>query len=188
MQRDNEISQLAKSVTNDLDNVKNKLKEALLSAGQLTGIIIVCTCIVVLVMELIKMKKIDSINQWPKQQVTGTIIGSHMETYTRPSSYSLIVFSSTYYTMFYRTRIAFEYTYKGHKYTSYRCTFNESWTTNPAEAKSYIEKYKVGDKVNVIINPDNPEEAYLFNKSYDSYSYLVLPIIIIFGWVVIKST
>lgn len=172
---DSEVKKFAVNV----EKTKKAVIDAFKSFGQYTGLTILAFGFAILFHEIINLSKIREIDYWPIEKSRGKILGNHFETSTRLQNFSLFIANSSIYSNSYRTRISFEYFVDNVRYVSYKCSFNEPWTTNPVEAETYKEKYKPGDIVDIIINPNNPEEAYLFNRHYHTYSYLVLSIVII---------
>lgn len=166
-------------INQDVKNVKTNLKKTILSAGSLIIIIIGTIGIVLIIIELYKINKINSINKWPIIENAGTILDSSLETARYSYSYSVILYSSSYDQTVYRNRIAFSYNVNGKEYISHKISYYEPWNTNPIETKIEDKILKIGSKVDIRVNPNNPYEAYVYNKPYTTYSRLIIGIILI---------
>lgn len=165
-------------LTKNFDQFKSGLANTLLSAGYITGIIVGVIGLVILIIQLNYFYKIRQINRWPVYKDAGTIRDSYLEIASGGTTYSIFVVSSSSYTLYYRTRVAFTYEVNGKKYVSRQLSYYESWNSNPMYAKIESDIYVRGRKVNIRINPKNPSEAYITNKPYNQYLLTLIGIIL----------
>lgn len=166
-------------LTKNLATTKNKIWDVLLSAGYVSGIILMIIGIIKLSIELMQYYKIYSIKSYPILKKSGTIIASYMETKSFRDSYVEYILLEADAIMLYRTRIAFTYTINGKSYISYSYSYHEPWYENPMIPKHEMDMYKVGDKVDIIINPNDENEAYLVNKSNTYFDPTTISIVVI---------
>lgn len=175
-------------LSESLGKIQSDLTKDLLSAGYLTGIIIMIIGLIFLVSELVTVIKIMRIGQWPTIKDGGTILDSYLETTQYSTNYSILVVSENYSSTLYRTRAAFSYKLNGNSYVSNNISFYEPWQSNPVIAKLENDKFKPGTTVDIKVNPRNNSEAYVTNYAYDKYSRIAifLAITLIGLYIVIK--
>lgn len=165
-------------ISKDVKSFSNKLSDALLSAGRVIGLILAIIGFAIIIYQLSIFYKIRRINSWPILPQAGTVTDRFMENTNNNVTYSALVASSTFYELYYRTRVSFEYELGGKKYNSIKLSYYEPWNNNPIIAKDEMDTYKIGDKVDIRVNPKNYNEAYILNKPYESYTSLILGIIL----------
>ena len=165
-------------ITKGINKLQTDVKQDLLAFGFLIGIILTIIGFVLLLIEIYLIVKIQLINHWPVTKNGATIQDSYMENLTVSSTYSLLVTSSTQFTPYYRTTAAFIYHVGNNTYLGQNISYYEPWEPNAIIAKLEKDLYKKGAMVNISINPNDPAEAYIINKSYDRYWRLFFAIVI----------
>lgn len=155
-----------------IEKLKQDIGNDLLSLGFFIGLIILIIGFVMLLLELYMVYKIYSINNWPITQNGGIVVNSYMENSTISSKYNIVLASSTQYIPYYRTSAAFIYKVKDNYYIGTKSSYYEAWNINAIIAKMENDTLQPGKKINIRINPNNPSEAYIYNKPYDRYYYL----------------
>lgn len=153
-------------ITESVSKLKTDLKNDLLSAGYITGIILGIIGFVLLILEVGTFYKIHEISKWPITKNGGIINDSYMETSSGSTTYSIVLISQSRGSLSYRTRASFNYVVNGKTYTSNKISYYEPWNSNPIEAKVQNDDLTKGNLVNVRINPGDPTEAYIYNFSY----------------------
>ena len=172
----NDLQRLAESIR----RVKDGILDLLLSAGFVTGIVLFIIGLVFAIIEIGQFYKVYKIKSWPTFKNAGTIVGSYLETKSEQESYINIVLSNYSAVIYYRARFAFTYTINGVEYISYKYSYHEPWEINPMVPKYDIDFFDVGKSVDIIVNPDNPAEAYLTNKSYNTVDPIAVGSMIMF--------
>ena len=171
-----EVSNISKEVKSFWEN----LGKAFLSAGFIIGMILSILGLVIIIHEFVTSYKIYSINRWPIIPLGGTIIDSYMENASQSITYSIFFISSTNYQISYRTRTSFHYEVNGKKYISTKLSYFEPWNHNPIVARIEFDKYQPGNKGDIIVNPNDPSEAFILNKPYTNYTYVGLGLLLSF--------
>lgn len=151
-----------------------RIADVFISAGYITGLILGIIGLILVLIELNKFYKISQINNWPVLKSGATIIDNHFETYNTSDNLNLVIYNNSSSYNYYRTRFLFKYKINGDDYVGTRYSYYEPWTDNPVIAKSIEQSFKIGSKVNVVINPTKPSEAYIFNHPYDNFNRLVI--------------
>lgn len=165
-------------ITSSISKIESDLTNDLLSAGYITGLIVGIIGFVILLIEINTYYKIHSINKWPIIKNGGTIRDSYMESSSGSTTYSIFVISKSFYNLSYRTRASFTYKINDKIYISNKISYYEPWETNPMYAKIETDLLKKDSKVDIRVNPHNPNEAYIYNKPYDIYITLLIGIIL----------
>ena len=166
-------------ISKDVKSFSRKLAEAFVSAGRVIGIIFIILGLIIVVYQLYMFYRIFEISRWPIIKGGGKIIDSYMESSNNNVTYSVLVASSTFYELFYRTRVSFEYEIDGQKYNSIKLSYYEPWNNNPMLAKNELDQYRPGETVDIIVNPKNYATAYIINKPYRTYQILAIGVIFI---------
>uniref|UniRef100_A0A6C0C8D2 DUF3592 domain-containing protein n=1 Tax=viral metagenome TaxID=1070528 RepID=A0A6C0C8D2_9ZZZZ len=179
-----------KKINESIVRIKNDLLKVLLSAGYITGILMMIVGFVMLLSELGMFYKINEINGWEKQKGIGKIVETYIETKSESDGFSGLIWSNSYRMLLYRVRVAFTYTYNGKEYTSYKFSYHEPWYDNPTIPQYESHVLKPGTIVDVWVNPADPDDAYIANKSYTQYDPIAIDIAIILAgaYIVYNST
>jgi hypothetical protein len=152
---------------------------ALLSIAYIIGIFFILSGIVMLAYEVYDYYNISKVSTWPVFKKGAVITISTVETAGYGYHLNLPFLSDVSAYDLYRTRVAFDYTVNGVKYRSSKLSYYEPWSTDIIFVTIEDEYYQPGTIVDVIVNPDDPSEAYLINKSYGGYVYLLLAIVLL---------
>jgi hypothetical protein len=161
------------------DEFLDNLILALISTAYIVGLFLIFVGIIILVYESNVYYNIQKINNWPVFKESGIVTLSIIETAGNGYHLTLPLFSDISTYEIYRTRIAFEYTVNGVKYQSTKLSYYEPWSSDIIHVNIEDEYYQPGTIVDVIVNPNNPSEAYLVNKKYGGYVYLIGSIVFI---------
>lgn len=167
------MDELSKIISS-LNKTIHEIITALLSAGYIAGIILGIIGLILVIKEFSTFYKIHTIERWPILKQAGTIRNSYVEHTTNNHNYSLLFVSETYYNLYYRNRVSFSYQIAGKNYLSMNASYYEPWDENPMVARIEYDVFKLGSKVDIRVNPDDPSEAYILNKPYNSYTSLVV--------------
>lgn len=167
-----------KKVGDNLRDIKSNFWSLIASAGYITGIILAIIGCVYIFTEIHQIWKVNRIGHWPVIKNAGVILSSNLEDKSGLTNYSAVVISNTVEKNYFRARVAFSYTYNGKTYNSVRVSYLEPWTQNSMVAKLENSFYTVGKVVDVLVNPNDPSEAYLINKPYVDYDNLLIGIIL----------
>ena len=166
-------------ISKDVKSFSSKLGEVFVSAGRVIGIILMILGLIIVAYQLYMFYKIYQINRWPVIKDGGTVVDSYMETSNNNVTYGILVASSTFYELFYRTRVSFDYEIDGKKYHNVKLSFYEPWNNNPMIAKNESDNYQPGKTVDIIVNPKKYAEAYIINKPYHTYAILAIGVVFI---------
>ena len=166
-------------ISEGLSKIQSDVTKDLISVGYIVGIIIGVIGFVFLVTDIITLAKIRQIKNWAIIKNGATIIDSYMENTSSSTTYSILVISETHSNLLYRTRASFAYKIDNKSYLSNKVSYYEPWESNPAIAKVETDKLKKGNKVDVRVNPKNPSEAYIYNKTYNKYMRIMFCILLI---------
>jgi hypothetical protein len=161
-----------------VDVLQKQTKSLASSIGGIVVIFLGILGLVYMITELYTLWKIHEISKWPIIHEGGQIINVVAETSTETSNYSLILLGKSQTEYFYRTRASFIYMVGNTHYISNRITYDESWSNNPAIPDLERTILKPGARVDIRVNPKNPQEAYIFNKPYQSYGTLIISIVL----------
>lgn len=167
------------TVQRTLGKIRSDLSTDLITAGYSFAIILGIVGVVLSILEIHIFYKIRSIHSWPVLKGYGTILGTEIEATSTSNSYSIFVVSRTTTSLLYRNRVAFSYVIGNTRYVSNRASYYEPWENNPMISKLENDLFKVGSKVDIMINPKKPAEAYLLNKKYHSYSLLAVGLLLV---------
>jgi hypothetical protein len=159
-----------------VDVLQKQTKSLAESIGGIVVIFLGIIGLVYMITELYTVYKIHQIATWPIIHEGGQIVNVVAETSTETNTYSLILLGRSQTQYFYRTRASFVYRVGNTNYISNRISYDESWSDNPAIPDLEKSILKPGAKVDIRINPKNPNEAYIFNKPYQSYGTLFVSI------------
>ena len=165
-------------ISGKITKLQSDLTKDLLAFGYVVGIILAIIGLTMLMIEISTIRKINQIKRWPILRRAGTIRDSYMETITGATTYSIVIVSEAYYNLNYRTSASFTYRINGKTYISNKISYYEPWQNNPIIAKVENDILTKGSTVDIRVNPNDPSEAYIFNKPYDSYFKLILAIIL----------
>lgn len=165
-------------VTHGLSKLQSDIINDLISIGYLAGLIIGIFGFVLFLIELGVIYKIRSIDRWPVYPKSAVIYDSYMQNTYNTTTYSIVVMSTALNNVYYRTRASFIYKVNGQTYIGNRMSYNEPWESNPIIAKSENDLLSRGAKVDIMINPNDPQEAYIYNKPYDSHWKLLVGFIL----------
>jgi hypothetical protein len=149
-----------------IEKTKNEILKVLLSAGYLTGIVLIVIGLVLIFIEISTFYKIYEIDSWPILKGAGTIIETYIESKSDIDGYGGFILSNYTKALLYRTRIAFSYVVNGVQSISYKYSYHEPWYANPTITAHETDVLTKGSTVDVIINPTNPQEAYIANRKY----------------------
>lgn len=174
-----------KKINESITRVTNDLLKVLLSAEYITGLLLMVVGFVLLLSELGMFYKINEINGWEKHKDIGKIVETYSETKSESDGFSGLIWANSYRMLLYRTRIAFTYTINGKKYVSYKYSYHEPWYDNPTVPQYESHILKPGTVVDVMVNPIDPDEAYIVNKPYTQYDPVAIDIAIILAGVYI---
>ncbi|XWV25620.1 putative ORFan [Tupanvirus deep ocean] len=172
-----------------VSKLQSDLLKDILSFGFMVGVIIGIIGFALLLIELGTLYKIYTIDKWPVIKNGAIIRDSYMENTSGSTTYSIFVVSEAYYNLYYRTRASFVYKINGKTYVGNKISFNEPWEANPMIAKIESDVLVKGAKVDIRVNPYDPSEAYIYNKSYRNYGLLFVGLVLSFIgiYVIIKS-
>lgn len=154
----------------------NKIQTDLLSAGYLLSLLILFVGLYLFFTELYKFYKIQEIDKWIIISNGSIISDVFTESIYSYSTYSVLFYTNNIYQNYYRTLASFEYEYKGKKYKNTHYSYYQPWFDNPVDAKADNDIFKIGKPMDLIINPNNPNEAYIMNRKYDLYKTLLIGI------------
>uniref|UniRef100_A0A6C0LSI3 DUF3592 domain-containing protein n=1 Tax=viral metagenome TaxID=1070528 RepID=A0A6C0LSI3_9ZZZZ len=173
-----------------LTKFKSSVADALLSAGYITGIILGIIGFFLLIVELDTFRKVRDINYWKVKKNVGKILENYMESSSVSINLNALILSSNHVNLKYRNRVSFEYEINGEKYISYKYSFYEPWSDNPIIPKMEGKFFPPEEIVDVLINPNDPSEAYIANKPYTNYNRITIAIILstIGIYIVMKSS
>jgi hypothetical protein len=164
------------SISSNVKSFSSKIGDALVSTGKVVGLILIGIGLIIFIYQLHMFFKIYQINHWPVIKNGGKITDAYMENSNNNVTYSVLVASSTFYELFYRTRVAFSYELDGKTYNSIKLSYYEPWNNNPMIAKNELDQYKKDETVDIIVNPKNYAEAYIINKPYRTYQIMAIGI------------
>lgn len=156
-----------KTYLSKVDEVQQGVKDSILSLSQIIILFFGVIGLVILLLQLHIIWRINRVATWPITKLGGTVVASYVEDRTVNTSYSVILLSQGYSAQAYRCRASFLYKVNGQEYLSNRISYYESWSDNPMVAYSEKAYLHDGRKIDIYVNPDNPREAYAFNKHYD---------------------
>jgi len=166
-------------INESLKRIKDEILKVLLSAGYVTGVVLIIIGFVMMITEISIFYKINAIDNWTRHKGVGKIIATHIETKSEIDGYGGFILSNYTRILLYRTRIAFTYTVNDIEYISYKYSYFEPWHDNPTIAEFENNILQKGVNVDVIINPDDPSEAYITNKKYTHLDPIAIDIAII---------
>jgi len=170
-----EVKKISESIT----RIKNEILGILVSAEYITGLVLIVVGFVLLLVEVGMFYKISAIDGWVKHKGIGRIVETYIETKSESDGYSGIVISNNVRILLYRARIGFVYTLNGKEYVSYKYSYYEPWYDNPLIPQYESHILKPGAIVDVMINPVDPDEAYIANKRYTKYDPIAIDIALI---------
>tara|TARA_B110000003_G_scaffold268715_1_gene298727 strand:- start:1265 stop:1780 length:516 start_codon:yes stop_codon:yes gene_type:complete len=104
--------------------------------------------IVVLILGLRSIFRANESNSWPNAE--GVVVSAEMERYTSSDS------GTTY-----GAEIEYEFQFEDQLISGSRVKFGEIKTSDPGDARKYLNKYKVGNKINVYYDPNDLYESVL---------------------------
>lgn len=148
--------------------IKDGAIQLLLSAGYVTGVVLLVIGLTFMIIEIGEFYKVSTIKNWPVLKNAGTVVDSYLETKQESGSYINIILANYTPVTFYRPRFSFTYRINDVDYISYDYSYHEPWEVNPMIPKYDINYFKKGSHVDIIVNPNNPAEAYMVNKPYNS--------------------
>ncbi len=110
--------------------------------------------VVAMVMGWLQIQEIDDSRTWPS--VPGTIVASGISTSTdtnrgRPGSHATE----------YDVGLRYDYVVDGMPYTGNRIAIRGTSYSSPSSAQRELQRYPVGQTVNVYYNPQDPEQSVL---------------------------
>lgn len=167
-----------KNLTKGIHKLKSDIMNDLSSLGYLVGIIIGIIGLIFLIKELLIIIKVSQIKKWPIVKNAGIVLNSYIEQITNRTTYSIFILTKEYPQNQYRNRIIFAYKINNNWYIGKQVSFFEPWCTNPAESQLENKLFKIGTKLDIRINPNNPAEAYILNKEYTDYFELTVGIVL----------
>lgn len=168
-----------KRINASIIRIKDEMLKVLLSAGYVTGILLMIVGFVMLLTQVGMFYKIKVIDGWKVHKGIGEIIETYIENKSESDGYGGLFLSNYSRVFLYRTRIAFKYTINGNEYVSYKYSYHEPWYDNPTIPQYESHTLKAGTKVDVMINPRDPDEAYIANKSYTQFDPIAIDISIL---------
>jgi len=155
-------------LTASIKHLKTGATDLLLSAGYITGVVLLTIGIILMGIEIGEFYKVSTIKSWPVLKGAGKITDAYLETKHEQHSYLNIVLSNYVPVAFYRAQFSFVYKINDVDYISYKYSYYEPWDVNPMIPRYDISYFKPGSTVDIIVNPNNPNEAYLTNKPYNT--------------------
>ena len=180
------MSELEK-LTASVKKVKNGAIQLLLSAGYVTGVVLLVIGLTLMIIEMGEFYKVYTIKKWPIIKGAGTIVDSYLESKNESGSYINIILANYTPVTFYRPRFSFTYRINDADYISYQYSYHEPWEVNPMVPKYDINYFKKGNNVDIIVNPNNPAEAYMVNKPYNSADPIAIGSMIAFVGLLIMT-
>jgi hypothetical protein len=139
----------------------------LASAGKILGIFLLILGIVIIIYEILDYWKIQKIKTWPIIPNGATIVSSFIESSTKSIDIHYFLISDVSFYDLYRNRCIFEYQYNGKLYTSTTMSYIEPWHADIGFVYQQNNYYLAGKQFDVMINPNDPSEAYIANYPYD---------------------
>lgn len=139
------------------------------------GLILLIVGMVIVIWNLYKHGKSNSIKGWPKAQ--GKILSALVAPadspvgteYMRPNQIRPVVGSETSYV----PRVSYVYTVSGRTYRGDNFMYNSPDEFNDIQIKALMGRYKIGSEVPVLYNSSNPEESYLYDGDVDWWPFWV---------------
>jgi len=145
----------------------------LVHLGTIFGIFLLILGIIIIIYDLYIYRKIIEINTWPVLPNAATIISSEVESVSSGSSINFILFSSSMIYHLHRNRSSFAYIIDNKQYVSTTMSYYEPWYADISFAYIQHNLYEPGKTFDLIINPNNPAEAYVKNYAYGEINYVL---------------
>lgn len=174
-----------KKINESLKKIKNDILTALSSAGYITGIILIIIGTVLFLTELYTFYKINQIDNWPVYKNAGKIVETYIESKSEVDGYGGLILYNYNRILLYRTRIAFTYMIDNVEYISYKYSYYEPWYDDPTRTQYESHTLKPDTIVDVIINPNNRQEAYIANKKYALFDPIAIDFAIVLAGIYI---